>query len=74
MCPNGHGVMTRYDAHSTFIGTEDFLDRTLADINIAPLHVFSAYSSHSDVTRYFEVTGDLRLFGEFFEGGSCMGS
>ncbi len=66
MCPNGHGMMTQYDAYTTLIGTEDFLDRTLADIRIPPLHIFSAYSSWSDVTRYFEVTGDLAQFGNFF--------
>lgn len=44
-------------------GTEDFLDRTLAEIDIVPLDIIRARNGKQDI--YFEITGDKADFFTF---------
>lgn len=56
ICPTCGKPRQRIMTH-TILGKEAFLDKTLADIGIPPLHIIQA--QNGEQTTYFELTGDV---------------
>jgi hypothetical protein len=64
-CPNC-GQMRDVQLTHLVTGKEDFLDRTLANLGVPPLHILRA--NNAEEYRFYELTGDLEEtlhFGDF---------
>lgn len=59
----GTGVQREMQLTHRITGEEDFLDRSLADIDIVPMDIIRARSGNESV--YFEITGDKAAFFAF---------
>ncbi len=46
-------------------GSEDFLDRTLAEMDVPPLGIIRARSASKNESIYLELTGDKETFLRF---------
>lgn len=57
------GEMCLPNLTHTITGNEEFLDKTLAEIGIPPLHIIAARNGMQ--YRYFELTGDAEHFFDF---------
>jgi len=55
-CPTCGEIREPTTTHN-ILGNEDFLDRSLADLGIPPLHIVEGRSNAG--TRFYELTGDL---------------
>jgi molybdopterin/thiamine biosynthesis adenylyltransferase/DNA-binding transcriptional regulator YhcF (GntR family) len=72
-CPTC-GALREIDMTHTVTGKEDFLQMTLADVGVPPLHILRAYNPRE--YRFYELTGDLKesLHFSHFEKPSLAGA
>lgn len=59
LCPNCHGRREMKLTHR-ISGDEDFLDRTLGEMDVAPLSIIRARNGRDHI--YYELTGDKKTF------------
>jgi molybdopterin/thiamine biosynthesis adenylyltransferase/DNA-binding transcriptional regulator YhcF (GntR family) len=71
-CPTC-GALREIDMTHTVTGKEDFLQMTLAEVGVPPLHILRAYNPRE--YRFYELTGDLKetLHFSHFEKPSLVG-
>jgi molybdopterin/thiamine biosynthesis adenylyltransferase/DNA-binding transcriptional regulator YhcF (GntR family) len=72
-CPTC-GALREIDMTHTITGKEDFLQMTLAEVGVPPLHILRAYNPRE--YRFYELTGDLKetLHFSHFEKPSLAGA
>jgi molybdopterin/thiamine biosynthesis adenylyltransferase/DNA-binding transcriptional regulator YhcF (GntR family) len=72
-CPTC-GALREIDMTHTVTGKEDFLQMTLAEVGVPPLHILRAYNPRE--YRFYELTGDLKetLHFSHFEKPSLAGA
>jgi adenylyltransferase/sulfurtransferase len=72
-CPTC-GALREIDMTHTVTGKEDFLQMTLAEVGVPPLHILRAYNPRE--YRFYELTGDLKetLHFNHFEKPSLVGA
>jgi adenylyltransferase/sulfurtransferase len=63
-CPNCGGRREMSMTHR-IDGSEDFLDRTLAEMDVPPLGIIRARSASQKASIYLELTGDKETFLQF---------